>query len=240
MSIKSDIELHAYIDGELSADQQAEILDTMQQDPDLAHQVCEINNLKQQLKLAYANPPGLPVDAGTNGGFQYGSLVAGLLLLMVGLFSGWLLHEQLPNDSRLVLLDPDGRGVSPAVAANRETRIVFHLTQPDQEVIGELLDEIEAMLSSYREQRRPLRVEIVSHGEGLGLVRERLSRHKKRIAQLARRYRNLTFVACQNTVRRLRVEQGIEVKLIPEAKPTPSGVTHVVKRQKEGWTYIRV
>jgi intracellular sulfur oxidation DsrE/DsrF family protein len=39
---------------------------------------------------------------------------------------------------------------------------------------------------------------------------------------------------------RLRVEQGIEVRLIPDAEVIDSGVDHVVTRQKEGWSYIRV
>jgi len=36
------------------------------------------------------------------------------------------------------------------------------------------------------------------------------------------------------------VERGIEVKLIPDAEVIDSGVSHVVKRQREGWSYIRV
>jgi intracellular sulfur oxidation DsrE/DsrF family protein len=81
---------------------------------------------------------------------------------------------------------------------------------------------------------------VVGHSEGLGLLRERLSQHKDRIRQLAGQYANLTFVACQNTINRLKVERGIEVKLVPDAEVIDSGVSHVVKRQKEGWSYIRV
>jgi intracellular sulfur oxidation DsrE/DsrF family protein len=96
------------------------------------------------------------------------------------------------------------------------------------------------MLAAYQSDGRPLRVEIVGHSEGLGLLRDRLSQHKERIHRLSREYSNLTFVACQNTIDRLRVEQGIEVKLIPDAEVIDSGVSHVVKRQKQGWSYIRV
>ncbi len=57
---------------------------------------------------------------------------------------------------------------------------------------------------------------------------------------LASNYDNLAFVACQNTINRLRVEKGLEVTLVPEAEVIDSGVSHVVKRQMEGWSYIRV
>ncbi len=114
--------------------------------------------------------------------------------------SGWTLHAHVPDldlqAERVVVLDPDGRGQAPAIASDGETRIVFHLTNPDQTVAGELLDDVEAMLAAYQADGRPLRVEVVSHSDGLGLLRERLSQHKARIHQLAGRYANLTFVAC--------------------------------------------
>ena len=240
MSREIEIELHAYVDGELSPEQQAEMLAEMQRDPELARQVCEIQNLKSRLKLAYDTPPGMPRDKPTKNRPYIQSIAAGFLLLAIGLSGGWLLHDQLPTTSRIVLLDPEGLGQAPATAESPETRIVFHLTQADPQVSGELLEEIEQMMSTFREQGRPLRVEIVSHSKGLSLVRQRLSQHKNRIAKMARSYPNLTFVACSNTIQRLKVERGIEVQLVPQAKLTPSGVTHVVKRQKQGWSYIRV
>jgi len=240
MNRESDFELQAYVDGELSPEQQAELLEAMQHNPELARQACELQNLKSQLKLAYANPPGLPQSTKSLNRPTLHNMAAGILLLTIGLFGGWLLHEQLPSSSRLVLLDPDGRGEAPAVTENGETRIVFHLTQDDPQVSAELLEEIDQMMAAYREQGRPLRVEIVSHSDGLNLVRQQLSQHKQRIAAMAEHYPNLTFVACSNTIQRLKVERGIEVKLVPQARITPSGVSHVVKRQKQGWAYIRV
>ena len=85
-----------------------------------------------------------------------------------------------------------------------------------------------------------MRVEIVSHGEGLELLRTRFSKHQKTINKLARKFDNLTFVACKNTIDRVEISEGIEITILPNVKITDSGVNHVVKRQKEGWTYIRV
>lgn len=245
MSDNYELELNAYVDGELSADQQAEFLAAMRDDADLARRACELGQLKKQLRLAYAVPPEAPrgVDSRARRSRCSGPTAA-VALLLFGLIGGWLLHAGLPYGSvaaqRLVVLDPAGRGQAPAVAEDRETRIVFHLTNADQQVAGELLDEVERMLVAYQADGRPLRVEVVSHSEGLTLLRESLSRHKARIHELAGRFDNLTFVACRNSIERLRVEHGIEVKLIPDAELIESGVSHVVKRQREGWSYIRV
>lgn len=244
MKSNNELDLNAFIDGELSPDQQAELLESLRDDPELARQACELGQLKAQLRLAYAQPPRprRRVVAKVRASWQ--AIAAGAALLAVGLVSGWLLHagaEQRAGDvNRFAVLDPQGRGQQPATADEDETRIVFHLTDPDQAVAGELLEDVEAMLEAYESDRRPMRVEIVSHGEGLGLLREGLSQHKARIHRMAARYANLTFVACRNTIDRLRVERGIEVKLIPDAEVIDSGVDHVVKRQKEGWSYIRV
>lgn len=244
MRSDDDLELNAYIDGELSPDQQAELLESMRNDPELARQACELGQLKAQLRLAYADPPRPQKTRVEKVKRSWQAIAAGFVLLALGLVSGWVLHANAPGlgieGQRFVVLDPEGRGRTPAVASDDETRIVFHLTNPDQTVAGELLDDVEAMLTAYQADGRPLRVEVVSHSEGLDLLRERLSRHKQRIRDLAGQFSNLTFVACQNTINRLKLARGIEVKLVPDAEVIDSGVSHVVKRQKEGWSYIRV
>ncbi len=244
MTPNDEIEINAFVDGELSADQQAELLEAMRTDTEIARRACEFGQLKAQLRLSYANPPQprQRVKQKTRGAWP--TLAASVVLLSLGIAFGWLLHAnsaQLSGQlNRVVLLDPQGRGQMPAVAGEGETRIVFHLTNADQTVAAELLDEVESMLLAYQSDREPLRVEVVTHSDGLGLLRESLTHHGERIHQLARRFTNLTFVACKNTMERLRVEQGIEVRLIPDAEVIDSGVNHVVKRQKEGWSYIRV
>ena len=45
---------------------------------------------------------------------------------------------------------------------------------------------------------------------------------------------------CKNTIDRLRVERGIEVKLIPDAEVIDSGCQPCRQTTKEGWSYIRV
>ena len=244
MRSEDDLELNAFIDGELSPDQQAELLQSMRSDPELARHVCELGQLKAQLRLAYADPPKPQNRGVAKVGASWQAVAAGIVLLALGLVSGWVLHANAPGlgiqGDRFVLLDPAGRGQGPAVASDGETRIVFHLTNPDQALAGELLDDVEAMLAAYRSDGHPLRIEVVGHSEGLGLLRERLSQHRERIHRLAGQYANLTFVACQNTISRLKVERGIEVKLIPDAEVIDSGVSHVARRQREGWSYIRV
>lgn len=246
MKRHDDLELNAFVDGELSGDQQAEILEAMRDDNTLARAACELGQLKATVRLAYAEPPRPQRRAAARVRESWRAIAAGVVLLAVGMLSGWLLHSGAPTPQtethRFVVLDPDGSGQAPVVAAQAQaqTRIVFHVTQADPDIAGELLDEVEQMLHAYENERRPLRVEVVSHSDGLDLLRVGLSAHQQRIQAMAGRFANLTFVACQNTIDRLRVENGIEVELVPGAELTESGVSHVVERQQQGWSYIRV
>ncbi|MCB1722742.1 MAG: hypothetical protein H6959_07990 [Chromatiaceae bacterium] len=239
MSSSNELDLNAFVDGELTADQQAEFLEAMRDDPELARQACELGQLKAQLRLAYASPPPPRLRGGARVGASWRAIAASGILLVLGVVAGWLLPDDVERN-RFVVLDADGRGQTPATAANDETRIVFHLTNADPLVAAELLDEVEGMLAAYQADHRPLRVEVVSHSDGLALLRQSLTAYGTRIHELAQRFPNLTFVACRNTIDRLRVERGIEVRLVPDAEVIDSGVNHVVRRQKEGWSYIRV
>ena len=238
----SDEGLQALVDNEFSPEEGAELLARVRADGDLRQRACELRMLKDTVRLAYREVPPPPRSWGgaVRGHRWWPSIAAAVLMLIVGLAVGWELHWASAPADRFAVLDPQGHGAAPARAENKELRIVFHLTNPDMTVAGELLDEVEAMLEQHEESRQPLRVEIVAHGEGLDLLRAKLSAHQEKIRALAEKYHNLTFVACKNTIERLRVEQGVEVVLLPQAHLATSGVDHVARRQQEGWVYIRV
>ncbi len=53
------------------------------------------------------------------------------------------------------------------------------------------------------------------------------------------KYDNLTFVACANTIKRLK-EQGVDVLLIDRTHASETAIDHVVERLQAGWTYIKI
>ena len=235
----SDETLNAFLDGELAEDQRAEVLAAMAEDQPLSERVCRLRSVKERVQLAYREPPAPPKRRCPKRPASWLAVAATLLLFLTGAVAGWYLHPMVEPD-RFVVLDESGEGGAPAAPDSDAMRIVFHLTSPDMTTAGDLLDEVEGMLAAYEQRHKPLRVEVVAQGDGLALLRERLSRYKTRIEALAEQHANLTFVACANTVQRAEVKEGTEVVLVPNAEITESGVAHVVQRQKEGWAYIRI
>jgi RNA polymerase sigma-70 factor (ECF subfamily) len=108
------------------------------------------------------------------------------------------------------------------------------LDLPSQDITGDTIHRHEAI------QRVQQAVAQLPLDQRMVLTLVDLMESAQRISQMVTAYPTLTFVACRNTIQRLKVEKGIEVLLLPEATTTESGVAHVVRRQNEGWIYIQV
>lgn len=127
-----------------------------------------------------------------------------------------------------------------ASAADAKMKVLIHLARDDHAQLNQALDEIEGVLKHYRAIRESAHVEVVVNGKGLELVRADKPRFADRILQLQREYNNLTFAACQNTIDRLKREQGITVRLLPGVTTIDSGMAEITRRQNQGWTYLQV
>jgi len=119
-------------------------------------------------------------------------------------------------------------------------KVLVHLNDDNVQRLGQALEDIEGMMRYYRDSKESARVEVVMNGHGLDLVRADISQFGQKIAQLQKEYDNLTFAACQNTIDRLKREQGITVRLLPGVIVIDSGMAEIMRRQHQGWTYLQV
>ncbi len=238
--------LNSLVDKEFPAVERAELLAVLQNDEESKREFCEINHIKDRVKTAYAEIPEPSFQSKANDnnvGLSFSKvasiLVVAIMLSLVFFGIGFNKDTDTTNQ-RLVILDPNGKGQTLSENSQEELRVIFHVSNSNDLDANELLNDIESLLALSTQNNQQVRVEVVAHASGLDLLRERLSTAKSRIATMASNYPDLTFVACLNTMERIQREQGIDVKLIPAAKQTRSGVAHVVKRQQQGWLYIQV
>ncbi|MEJ2619870.1 MAG: hypothetical protein P8163_06300 [Candidatus Thiodiazotropha sp.] len=235
--------LNALVDNEFTPEEQAEKLAQVRRDKVASVELNHLRELKESVRLAYADPPQPNHEPYKMKLLHRPYAIAvSLILFSVGFLLLHNLSFPMPwsDSERLILLDPIGQGDRPATASDNSMRVVFHVQNIDHISPGELLDDVESLIEDFQARGETIRVEVVAHGDGLGLLRSKLSTEQQRISQMVKAYPTLTFVACLNTIQRLKVEKGIEVLLLPEATTTESGVAHVVRRQKEGWIYIQV
>ena len=76
-------------------------------------------------------------------------------------------------------------------------------------------------------------IEIVAYGPGIGMLKLE-SPTGARIADAMKA--NIKVIACENTMRGQKLGKD---DMLPAISYVPAGVTEIVKRQAEGWSYLR-
>ena len=236
----SDEFLNAFVDDQLTPEEKGRAYPQISQDEALNRQVCELRKLRDLVRLAYndvqpvsAKMPALPSRHGRLG------WAAALALVLSGLV-GWVLHGQI-GDSQATSSGSQAQ----APKAWRQTppadpvKIVVHLSEGDPEHVRQVLDDVEGLLQLYRRTGYATRVEVVMNGDGLQLVRADTSMARERIQRMQNDYDNLTFVACQNAIERLRKDHGVIARLLPGVAVIDSGMAQLMRRQHQGWAYIQ-
>jgi len=264
----SDEFLNAFVDDQLGADEKGRIYARLNQDDNIKRQVCELRTMHDLVQFAYKDLPVSSAQS-LSGGRQsrIGMGVAATVTLVLGLVVGWVLHQPASENTSTATLaqitpvatstpattrvasKPTKRTVqamAPAsankgvgAADNQVTKVLVHYNSGHANDAGQILDDLEGMLKYYRANGQIARVELIVNSEGLDLLRVDTSRHVKRILRLQEQYDNLTFVACQNTIDRLRRETGIVARLLPGVVVIDSGVAQLMRRQHQGWAYIQ-
>ena len=117
--------------------------------------------------------------------------------------------------------------------ANKESahRIVFEFVSDDSEQRESLLNNIENVLKALGPAAEII---VVAHGGGLSLLQSPEAAIRRRMEELVKK--QVTFAACENTMRRKNVSKE---SLLPLAKTVDSGVAEVVRKQEAGWAYIK-
>lgn len=237
--------LHAFVDGQMDSKAHAAFVERTQADKTLMEKVCSLRRVRDAVRAAYAEPP--PVGRAAVAGRRKVWLRQGLaacLLAGVSAAGGWYGHALLqpaPQEvSALVNYAQQLQKLARYSPDLASSRVVFHVMTSDARATGEMLNDVEFLLRAHKLAGVPLQVDVVANGEGLALVGSQQTQHAARIHELSHEWQNVRFSACKNTMDRLYQEQGVRVQLLPDVNVIESGVVNAARRQREGWSYIRV
>lgn len=237
----SDEFLNAFVDDQLTPEEKGRAYPQISQDEALNRQVCELRKMRDLVRLAYNDvQPALtqtPAPPRRHAGLGW---AAALALVLSGLV-GWVLHGQI-GDSQATSASSQAQATPKAwrqTPPADPVKIVVHLSEGDPAHVRQVLDDVEGLLRLYRRTGYATRVEVVMNGDGLQLVRADTSAAPDRIRRMQKDYDNLTFVACQNAIDRLRKDHGIIAQLLPGVAVIDSGMAQLMRRQHQGWAYIQ-
>lgn len=118
-------------------------------------------------------------------------------------------------------------------------RVVMQLNDNDPKRMNMVLNNASNLVAYYQDKGEPLEIEIVAYGPGLNMLLANKSPVKQRIISFEQNFDNVSFMACNNTMKKMAKKSGKPVQLLSMATVVPAGVVHIMERQEGGWSYVR-
>lgn len=139
--------------------------------------------------------------------------------------------------SALILFGPSVASAQTSPPAAH--KVAIHVDDNDAKVMNLALNNAKNVLDYYRKKGETVRIEIVTYGPGLHMLRADTSPVKQRVAEMSLAAPELSFSACGNTQVNMSKQEGKDVPLVSEARVVASGVVQLIELQEKGYAYIR-
>lgn len=108
-------------------------------------------------------------------------------------------------------------------------KVVFQLSDNDTFIQKSLIRQ----LSNLMETLEPVTIEVVAHSYGVDLLLKDCAFNTQ---VEALRDKGVGFIVCKKTLDREKLDTSA---FISNIETVPGGLAHIIKRQTEGWSYIK-
>ncbi|WP_434290012.1 DsrE family protein [Celeribacter sp. SCSIO 80788] len=126
-----------------------------------------------------------------------------------------------------------------AMADGITHKIAFHVDDSDLRLMNMALNNANNARNYFQSIGDDVVLEIVAYGPGLQMFLKGQSPVADRIEMMALEYPDVTFSACENTLRNMSKNLDRPLELLEEAQIVPSGVARLVELQEDGYSYIK-
>ena len=126
-----------------------------------------------------------------------------------------------------------------AAAVQKEHRLILQVNTNDATAMNLTLNNATNVAQYYEKIGEPVKIEVVTFGPGLNMLRDDTSPVKARIETMALSTPEVSFKACGITRENMRKAEDKDIPIVPQAEVVPSGVVRVMQREEEGWSYVK-
>lgn len=116
-------------------------------------------------------------------------------------------------------------------AQSEAVKVVFDVTSADENTQGAALRHLKLMNDSYPDSE----FELVIYGKALPMVLKEKSPFAENIQAFLGNDR-VSIKVCEITLKRKEIDKD---QLLPGVETVPDAIMEIVKRQSEGWGYIK-
>lgn len=235
----SDEMINAFIDDELDQQDKLAIKQAMDADSELRSRIENLCALKKTVKQSYQQLPVVNSRSSANRGIAGNWMrnAAVVSIMTLGLLIGWLARGEYDSSEHGV--DYASAIQLDSQAPEQTSKVILHVSSSEPARLDYTLRQVNGIIEKYTRHQMDFEIEVIAHASGIDLLREDVSPYKKEIMDVMEHYQNVTFIACNNAIERLR-SQGIEPKLIAHTRTGVTAVDQIVKRLQQGWVYIKV
>jgi uncharacterized protein len=121
----------------------------------------------------------------------------------------------------------------------KEHRLILQVNTNDPAAMNLALNNAVNTAQYYKEIGEKVKVEVVTFGPGLNMLRDDTSPVKARIETLALSTPEISYKACGNTQENMRKAENKDIPIIPQAEVVKSGVIRIMQLEEDGWTYVK-
>ncbi|WLC18515.1 DsrE family protein [Bradyrhizobium diazoefficiens] len=126
-----------------------------------------------------------------------------------------------------------------AAAKRREHHLILQVNTNDPAAMNLALNNATNVAQYYKDAGEKVKIEVVTFGPGLHMLREDTSPVKTRIEEMALSTPEVSFKACGNTQEKMQKAESKDIPIVRQAEVVKSGVVRVMELQEMGWTYVK-
>jgi hypothetical protein len=126
-----------------------------------------------------------------------------------------------------------------APAEKKEHRLLLQVNSNDPAVMNLALNNAMNVAQYYKETGENVKIEVVTFGPGLHMLRDDTSPVKARIETMSLSNPEISFKACGNTQANMHKAENKDIPIIREAEVVKSGIIRIMEREEQGWTYVK-
>lgn len=124
-------------------------------------------------------------------------------------------------------------------AKKRAHNLILQVNSNDPATMNLALNNAMNVVEYYKEAGENVKIEVVTFGPGLHMLRDDTSPVKARIETMSLSNPEISFKACGNTQANMHKAENKDISIIRAAEVVKSGVIRIMELQEQGWTYVK-
>lgn len=129
--------------------------------------------------------------------------------------------------------------VSAGFADEAQHRLALQISDNNPQKMNTVLNVAANVARYYSSLGEEVEIRVVAFNAGLHMLRQDTSPVLDRLKVFGQSMPNVSFAACDNTLKAMTKKEGKEPPLVTVAEHVPAGVVDLMRLQEAGWSIVR-